>query len=182
MKTQSKHRLIGSFVLLALLAIFLPLLFHHTHPALQTNVSNHIPTPPAMQDIQLPLPQAKATSLKVVEPPSQVLDQKPDQTRAQKQKQSVKKPITEISATLLKMPEAWTLQVATFSSKKNAQHLLKKLRSKGFDVYTKSVEINNKTLIKVYVGPQIDQGRLKSLQHKLKKQYRLNGVIAKYSA
>jgi len=163
MKAQSKHRLIGSLVLLAVLAVFLPLLFHHPHPELQAQVSSSIPTPPAMQDIKLQLAKTAKASKKLTS----------------------KKPsgeISKISATLLKTPKAWTLQVATFSNQKNAQHLLQTLRNKGFDAYTKAVKLNNKTYTKVYVGPQIDQGRLKDLQRKLKKQYRLNGVIAKYSA
>ena len=149
--------------------IFLPLLFHHPRPELQTKVSSTIPKPPAMQNIQLQLTEA-------------VQPQKTVQVAKSANPVQLAAETPSVSANLLKTPQAWTLQVATFQNKKNAEHLLKKLRSKGFDVYIRASMVNHKTFTKVYVGPQIDQGRLKDLQRKLKKQYRLNGLIAKYSA
>ncbi|MDF1795961.1 MAG: SPOR domain-containing protein [Coxiellaceae bacterium] len=55
MSTQIKQRIIGGLVLLALLAIFLPLFFNNPHPS--ATLSNHAPGVPQKPQVQLQLPQ-----------------------------------------------------------------------------------------------------------------------------
>ena len=56
METKNKQRIIGGIVLLAVLAIFLPLLFHNSRPSTQLKISGDIPKAPNTPDIQLQLP------------------------------------------------------------------------------------------------------------------------------
>lgn len=57
MKKQIKQRLIGGLVLVALVAIFLPLLFHSTPPSATLSLSTEAPEAPPKPSVQLHLPE-----------------------------------------------------------------------------------------------------------------------------
>ncbi len=70
MSTQIKQRIIGGLVLLALLAIFLPLFFNNPHPS--ATLSNHPPGVPQKPQVQLQLPQiAQSQTEAVIKPQSE---------------------------------------------------------------------------------------------------------------
>lgn len=55
MSAQIKQRVIGGLVLLALLAIFLPLFFNNPHPS--ANLAKNVPAEPVQPTVELQLPQ-----------------------------------------------------------------------------------------------------------------------------
>ena len=57
MNLQVKQRIIGGLVLLAIIAIFVPILFHSSHPTTDLTLSTEIPLAPAEPQIALPLPK-----------------------------------------------------------------------------------------------------------------------------
>lgn len=68
MKLQTKQRVIGGLVLLALVAIFLPVLFHNKQPSTQLSLSTKIPPPPPAPKAVLTLPAKQV----VVKKPAQL--------------------------------------------------------------------------------------------------------------
>jgi len=56
MEAKNKQRIIGGLVLLALVAIFLPLLFHNSRPSTRLQLSGQVPTAPTKPEVQLQLP------------------------------------------------------------------------------------------------------------------------------
>ena len=76
-------------------------------------------------------------------------------------------------------PEAWVIQLASFSDFDNGKRLLNQLHAKGFDAYSRQSK-GKKTIIRIFVGPDIDRNKIDQIQKELKQQLRLNGVIRKY--
>ena len=93
---------------------------------------------------------------------------------------TVKNPV--VAAILTDAPEAWTIQVGSFSNNATAQALVHKLREQGFEAYTREITTSqNKQVTRVFVGPEIDRAKLVLMQHQLVQEFKLSGVIAKYS-
>lgn len=109
-----------------------------------------------------------------------------DSKYAEKQKAIVatKSKTKPVSRFLLgsSVPKAWVIQVASFSSQANATYLVKQLRAKGFNVYARQNQLDGRMIVRIYVGPEINQNKIKKIQQQLKQQFRLKGVIKRYSA
>lgn len=78
MKVKTQHRLIGGLVLLALTAIFLPLAFHRSEPAMHLRLSAKAPKSPAKPKVNLQLPSPSgmpSRSSSTMEQPNHVSSQ-----------------------------------------------------------------------------------------------------------
>ena len=51
--------------------------------------------------------------------------------------------------------EAWVIHLGSFKNKENVAQLLKKLKSKGYIVFTKPIKTQKGTLTKVMIGPEL---------------------------
>ncbi|MDF1653721.1 MAG: SPOR domain-containing protein [Coxiellaceae bacterium] len=210
MSTQIKQRIIGGLVLLALLAIFLPLFFNNPHPS--ATLSNHAPGVPQKPQVQLQLPQiAQAKPADVSQQPEAqqqiAMTTAPQQPTAPAAKPAVQvakvepvavvpvspaakaqrvvvaaKPVKPVKAAKHLAPsKAWVVQLASFGSSENAARLVKKLRQSGYEAYSRhATNSHGKVIYKVYVGPEINRHRIESLQNQLSKHYRLKGMIRRY--
>lgn len=78
--------------------------------------------------------------------------------------------------------EAWAIQLGVFSDKKNANHLMSKLRAAHYEVYSHSVKHGHQTLLAVFVGPEVNLHKTEMLKQRLKQRFQLNGVVKKYQA
>lgn len=188
MEIRTKQRLIGCLVLLAILAIFLPLLFYNLYPStslFKPKAVVFVPLVPTITNksvIQLqlrPSLSAKITAAGKIH--STFLSPPPAQSIPPK----LPKPATSKLQPLLQMPvktappEVWVIQVASFSNFNNAKRLLNQLRVKGLDVYSCQSK-GKKTIIRVFVGPDINRNKIDQIQKELKQQFQLNGIIRKY--
>jgi cell division septation protein DedD len=79
------------------------------------------------------------------------------------------------------VPTAWVLQVGTFGDAINAQRLISKLRSSGYDAYSRESTADNKRLFRVFVGPEINKSALQGKQEKLQANLKINGVLKRYT-
>lgn len=69
-----------------------------------------------------------------------------------------------------KTPELkrWVLQLGSFSKKANADSLVNKLRSQGFNAYGDTIQVAGKgTMYRVRIGPELDKKRAQATQKKL---------------
>ena len=76
---------------------------------------------------------------------------------------------------------AWVVQLGSFSNAINALRLRDKLRAKGFRAFVEAVQINDKQNTRVYVGPEIGQVKAKAVRKSLEKDFKLKGLVVKYS-
>jgi DedD protein len=79
-------------------------------------------------------------------------------------------------------PAAWSLQLASFTDQQRANELLKRLQKTGYASYTRAVTVNNVPIIRVYVGPEFDQDKLKKDAAKIQITLRLKGTIVPFKA
>lgn len=185
MEIEAKQRLIGAMVFLAIVAIFLSLLFHNPYPSTNLSMTTTTPLTPLLDKpvVQLRLlpsvPKINSIDLQVkqVITPSTlpVLASAPIQSKNLVQKRTS----YYIKSLFSKIPIAWMIQVASFENYYNAKRLLQRLQEKGFDAYLEKTH-EDKIITRVFIGPEINRNKLNKIQEELKKKIRLNGIIKKY--
>ncbi|KTS70704.1 cell division protein [Pseudomonas oryzihabitans] len=210
-----KQRVIGALVLLALIIIFVPMLFNRQDDARKVVVE--APPQPAapvvpnteVQAVQTPeappvevVPDDPGKPLgKPQTPIAGTAGQAPVQNApastppAQPQAAPVAKapavaapaapaaaatpapaakPETRLGAANL--PNSWSVQLASLSSRPSADALQAKLRSQGYNAYVRSADGMNR----VFVGPVIERTEADRLRDQLNKQNGVKGFVVRF--
>lgn len=76
--------------------------------------------------------------------------------------------------------KAWTVQLASFNQRANAQQLIKQLRAKGFAAYIHEAKTKQSLVCRVFVGPELNREKADVLAQKLHNEFHLKGVVVKY--
>lgn len=139
-------------------------------------------------DITMPSPALDQTPQQVAKT-AQVLPKAPTSipvpasaatTESAIPKKQMTTPATAVAAIpTLESPEAYAVQLATFSNKDNAKVLMEKLRAKGYDAYVRDAFGDGRRL-RVLVGPRIERKHAEQLRDKLSAEFALNGFIIPY--
>ena len=201
-----KQRVIGALVLLALIIIFVPMLFNRQDDARKVAVEAPpqpaAPTVPAteVQPVQTPeappvvvVPDEPAKPLgKPQTPIAGTAGQTPTQnapvTTAPAQSQpaapvakapaasapAAPKPDSRLGAANL--PNSWSVQLASLSSRPSADALQAKLRSQGYNAYVRTADGMNR----VFVGPVIERSEADRLRDQLNKQNGVKGFVVRF--
>ena len=214
-----KQRVIGALVLLALIIIFVPMLFNRQDDARKVAVEAPpqpaAPTVPAteVQPVQTPeappvvvVPDEPAKPLgKPQTPIAGTAGQAPTQnapvTTAPAQQQPAApvakapaapapvasapavpaatpapaaKPDSRLGAANL--PNSWSVQLASLSSRPSADALQAKLRSQGYNAYVRTADGMNR----VFVGPVIERSEADRLRDQLNKQNGVKGFVVRF--
>lgn len=185
-----KQRLVGAVVLVALAVIFIPMLLSGGRememPVFGSNVPErsaeikkiqHIEiesapaTPHSVNPKRIPIaagmPEPKIVKEKNTE---SIVDKIVDLTKEEEKKE--KKPTVN--------KNVWAVQVGSFANKSNALGLKDKLRMKNIHAFVERIIKNNKTVYRVRVGPEISRKKAEMLKVKLKKEFKLSGLIVKH--
>lgn len=75
---------------------------------------------------------------------------------------------------------AYVVQLGTFSSKTNAEGLVKKLKSKDFPAFIEPIRSGDKMLYRVRVGPEVDREDANALLQKLRQEMKIDGTVLEY--
>ncbi|MCX4024854.1 SPOR domain-containing protein [Endozoicomonas sp. SM1973] len=78
------------------------------------------------------------------------------------------------------VPVTWTLQLATFGNRANADKLLRELRAAGYKAYSKQVATGQKSLTRVYVGPSLSKDSVIQQQQSIAKRWSLSGLVMRF--
>lgn len=214
-----KQRVIGALVLLALIIIFVPMLFNRQDDARKVVVE--APPQPAapvvpsteVQPVQTPeappvvvVPDEPAKPLgKPQTPIAGTAGQAPTQNApvnaAPSQPQAAApvakapaatapvasapaapaatpapaaKPESRLGAANL--PNSWSVQLASLSSRPSADALQAKLRSQGYNAYVRTADGMNR----VFVGPVIERSEADRLRDQLNKQNGVKGFVVRF--
>ncbi|WKE64158.1 SPOR domain-containing protein [Gallaecimonas kandeliae] len=199
MSSPVTNRIVGTLVLLALLALIVPELLKE--PAAPTPEKFEvIPLRPELGSTPPPATYPK-DALATTEQPPQAKPLPDDnipageaasgQTAAEQPKASQPQPATEQAkvetkpktapAPLPAKPkpvsrDAWVVQMGAFGNHQSADSLVQKLRSSGYKAFL----VEEKGLSKVLVGPELDKGRLEGQLDKLNKLTGLKGRVFQY--
>jgi len=187
-----KKRLVGAAVLTSLVVIFVPMLFENDGGGSRSGELKIPPRPEMSKDFStriLPakdedLARAPAPTFQLKEPaeiepiPEALPEQKtPEPTQAAataREKPAERKPQPS------KGPRAWVLQVASFSSRKNADQLVKRLRAKKFPAYQERATVDQKPVFRVRIGPEVDRKLAEKMLKRVAKEFKLEGQIVRY--
>ncbi len=75
------------------------------------------------------------------------------------------------------VPVAWTLQLASFKEEENAVALRDRLLKDGYQAYLRQRD----GLHKVFVGPDIQRSSLERVRLIIRREYRLDGLILRFT-
>ncbi|MFT2112289.1 SPOR domain-containing protein [Marinomonas sp. 2405UD68-3] len=188
-----RFRLIGVALMVVLFAGVLPIILDGERPP-ELDVKIQVESAPTLPSVKIP-PLQPITSLgdnSVVE----IKDKPPAPSKVKKDDDEVQLNTNKVEHVVIKASTPstpiqkpttnntapykgvrWSVQIATFKSKSNADNLVKKLIKAKYAAYS----ITTNSLYKVYVGPEIKREKAESYREKIEKEFRLNGLIVKYS-
>jgi DedD protein len=184
MASPVRQRIIGAIVIIALLAIFIPIFFtsHHQDQV----VSEQPPTPPAMPVVHLKLPPMPASDVHASThqgPAASVTTIESNQasTSAPVGQQSADHFAPVVSAQTVPTNNAWRLQLGSFSYKTNSDRLIKRLKQAGFEAYAHTVKLGHgKKLQQVYIGPAMSKVEARQLQQHLSDKMHMPSMVKPY--
>lgn len=168
-----KKRLVGAAVLASLVVIFVPMLLDR-QPILEQGLQqSNIPPRPEREFSSRVLPSESDV---LSRPPSDIVPAQsgaasppmaekaappPSQPQGSREA-AIQAP--ELVPELESAPppqrtalSSWVIQVASFSSRENADNLVKMLRAEKFDSFVEPAQVKGKKVYRVRVGPEIDR-------------------------
>lgn len=157
-----KQRLVGAVVLVAIAVIFIPMIF-----------SDVKLTPEDIKATIPPKPQPPIVEIKMPE--------KPKTPEPQKEAVVQEGPVRQVDdkhADIL--PESWSLQLASFQERDNADALRDKLRASGYKAYVQFRPHEKPALARVFVGPELDRAMIDKYKNDLYKKYKLEGIVVRF--
>ncbi len=178
---QTRYRVTGSVFLLALAAIFFPMLFDGD----------------GLEPLKLPpLPEQKidvsAAEAVQNEPSPDFASAIPgrDELLAETDAEGYRRetgvrigqPVLVEEDESLEMPaDAWAVQVGSFAAYERAIALRDQLRSDGYDALFSNVKKGNEKLTRVAVGPMIDREDAVRLKAELTDRYGLDAMVVQFA-
>ena len=166
-----KQRIIGALVLGALGLIILPLLLDFADPQKVDRTSLIPPAPNLIApDIQAAKRPQAVLSAADVAPAFEI-----NRLQPVKENDTVYHGLDKSG-----MPYRWYLQVGSFEEQSLAQKLKESLLNQKFRAFIKTVKLNNKTVHRVYIGPEIDRLRAIADQGKIDKLLGTDSIVLKY--
>lgn len=173
---QTRYRLTGLVFLLAVAAIFLPMLFDGD----------------GVEPMQLdPLAPVDIEVERDVTPP-------PDMTPVAQARDALKSAVDEdgyatdtgtlFGDAVLLEDDAdvdadlkWAVQVASFSQQENADRLIERLQGDGYAAFVSHVKQNGEPAARVAVGPVIERDSAVRLKTELDRRYDFESVVVRFS-
>ncbi|MDP1519394.1 SPOR domain-containing protein [Porticoccus litoralis] len=168
-----KQRIVGGFVLLALLLILFAVLFDFSDSP-QVDTTSRIPPKPAIAPVTVPEPQ-RPVDIDPAPAPEEAF-----QLGVESAEQA--EPITISPPTLTEkgLPESWVLQVGSFRDSDRAQTLVKQLQADGYDAFVQQQRHNDSQLNRVFVGPNVLKEKLLQEKAVIDKKYSLNALLVHF--
>lgn len=193
MNIHLKQRLVGALVLVALAAVFLPMVFEAPKKILLDRHSQ-VSQPPPFKKFQLVEPALrKPVAVQTTEKNDVLASAKPVEKveSAESSKSSKSKPKTTAKKNTTNqyenpsldaqgLPVAWVIQVASFAKKENAEKLKSELRAKSYSAYTKSIDTPQGPAVRVFVGPKLEKKKAAAVKQRLDREFKLNTMIVRF--
>ncbi|MBK3848521.1 MAG: SPOR domain-containing protein [Gammaproteobacteria bacterium] len=195
------QRIVGALVLVALAVIFVPMLFNRDDAGQQIAVdAPAMPETPAApiietQPVEVPEPAVEAIpeDYEIIEEdsvaessiPANPIDPVPAEAQpapeASEQAVTAAPPLMPENAEeqrldTANLPVSWSVQLASLSSRENAEKLQKTLRSQGYNAYIRTADGMNR----VFVGPLVERAEANRLRDQLQRQHKLDGFVVRF--
>jgi len=198
MDERIKHRLTGVLVLVSIAIIFVPAMIKKSnqHIGERINVSVQLPPKPVLPNVAMVKEKAVFAEVKVEQARAPILvssvSKMPSSLRSEVLKTQAKLLQKQIKSTStlaaakaqtvavdakknMLIKDAYAIQLGSFSHKRNAEGLVSRLRTQGYQAnYTKQGDV-----YKVVVGQLGGRDDARVLQKKLSDSMQINGLIIK---
>lgn len=192
MDAPLKQRLVGGLILLALGVVFWPIIFVAPEgeslakpegiPPAPRVASSALPAPDSQGLRASPRPQASDEA--AVEDADVTLPIEPEAvaswpvTKPGPVTREVSPEVPALDADGL--PIAWSLQVATMSSREKAQQLRDELIHQQMKAYVKPLQRGGDRLYRVYVGPKFERAQLEAIKQSVDARYGVESLVSRY--
>ncbi|NKN33241.1 SPOR domain-containing protein [Marichromatium bheemlicum] len=197
MREGAKRRLTGAVVIVALVVIFVPMLFEQPPLTPPEPIPTAIPEQPPFAERfrsesylgdpgeganavidSAPLPQVQPQtrfqpSYEPYEPVAPVRQSPPQPTPPAPQAPASRQPATT------QLP-AWVVQVASLGTAAGAAELEARLRAAGYSAFVEQAEIDGKRYYRVRVGPEIERADAERAAARLRDRQGLDTLIQRY--
>lgn len=196
------QRIVGALVLVALAVIFVPMLFNREDAGRQVAVdAPEMPDAPAVpvietQPVEVPEPEVEPfpeefeiieegpqtaqseSPAAPIEPAPVLTEPEPasEPAPAQVDNASTRQTPEEKRLDTANLPVSWSVQLASLSSRENAEKLQQKLRSQGYNAYIRTADGMNR----VFVGPLVERAEANRLRDQLQRQQKLDGFVVRF--
>lgn len=194
------QRIVGALVLVALAVIFVPMLFNRDDAGQQVAVdAPQMPDTPAApiietQPVEVPEPVPESSpeyeiieesSVGESELPAEPISRPPVELQpAPATSEAAATPEPPVSSAVSEdqrldaanLPVSWSVQLASLSSRENADRLQKTLRSQGYNAYIRTADGMNR----VFVGPLVERAEANRLRDQLQRQQKLDGFVVRF--
>ena len=183
MNQSTKRRIVGTVVLLALVLIFLPIVFDG-QGSYQTQLSSRVPAEPIISILPEPTqvrPVIIAESLpEEAEEEFSLSETGEDQDEVQS---AISEPvftqdIPRLSA--VGLPEGWSVRLGSFAQEENANNLMQRLQGAGYKAYIRNIDNPQGRLTSVFVGPWLSRDLVERYKQELQEEFRLAGDIVRF--
>jgi DedD protein len=202
-----KHRLIGAAVLAAVAVLLLPSFFKEKKeyqvstksqiPAQPKVVAEEFKAPQPVPDIEAApapetmfVPSESASEL----PPSEVLGSAAVATSSSASVSSaastkvVSSAVTAQAASSVPamplnqkgLPDAWVVQVGSFTTKEAANKLRDDLQADGQKAYVRTTTSGNSAISRVYIGPKLDKNQALALKEQMDRRLKVKSMVMRF--
>ena len=172
-----KQRLVGAIVLLAIALILWPVIFSDPDGIVMDRTSQ-IPATPAFDEYRIAEPVRPQNIEPISKPASEPVAEPKPKLKAKTVAKSV--PAAKPTLNAKGLPEAWVLQVASFTQPQKADDLKKALQKKGYKAFTRTITTKDGKSKRVYIGPRLKQDAFNSDQKTIDKAYKVESMVVKF--
>ncbi len=172
MNERTRYRLTGSLLLLALLIIFVPMLFDSDEvPLVELAPVDEDYLPPTVQGLQeLAVPESD-----FAERVQALREQADDQGFHRETRTRIGEPVLSPPSA---DTSAWAVQVGSFADVDKALAFRDRLRADGNEAFTSGYKTDDGAVLsRVAVGPLLDQARAARLAEDLSARYEVEAVL-----
>lgn len=203
MRYTLKHRLIGAAVLAAVAVLLLPSFFKEKKDY-QVNTKSQIPARPNLVAEEFKPPQpvpniepapapetmfvpteaapeqivasvsAAAVSVSHSSAPAVATNIKPIATSAH----AASVPAMPLNAQGL--PDAWVVQVGSFTTKEAANKLRDDLQEDGQKAYVRTTTSGSGSISRVYIGPKLDRAQAQAIKEQMDKRLKVKSMVMRF--
>jgi DedD protein len=201
-----KHRLIGAAVLAAVAVLLLPSFFkekkeYHVStksqiPAAPSVVAEEFKAPQPVPNIEpAPAPETmfvptdSASELPVSEiPPTTVAAPSSASVSSAASTKVVSSTVTAQTASSVPamplnqkgLPDAWVVQVGSFTTKEAANKLRDDLQADGQKAYVRTTTSGNTAISRVYIGPKLDKNQALALKEQMDRRLKVKSMVMRF--
>jgi len=180
MDEMIKQRLVGALVLVALMVIFLPMIFDEDQ-ARQAELLELPPRPDIPRlDLERPVPPSWAAGSQQNITPTEEAE-----VPVEVQPTPIVSEVTESQASVSEVPDStipqgWTLQLASFQDPTNAEALRDKLRDAGFKAYIQQRPGSQPQMLRVMIGPELKREEMEQIKTQVNKAFKIEGIVVEF--